>query len=140
MNYFKASHTLIERRLNDAKYRKHAVLCLSINTKLSDSDRGSNTEYTPTSYYMWNTRSHEQLLFIFPTKVSLTTIKVHYYSDRVRGRPRLRLYAVPDDIDVWNLLPISAPIFVGPDTSIPPGGEPKGVNTSHSNPSPNSKL
>ena len=102
------------------------IHCDGEQLKLSDSDRGSNTEYTATSYYVWNTGSHEQLLFTFPTRVSLTTIKVHYYSDCVRGRPRLILYAVPDDFDVWNL-PTGALIFVGPGTeSIPPGGEPTG--------------
>jgi hypothetical protein len=91
---------------------------------LSDSDRGSNTDYIATSYYEWNTGSAEQLLFIFPTRVSLTTITLHYYSDSVRGRPRLRFYAVPDDFDVWDIL-ASGNRYVGI-VSVPPGGEPAG--------------
>ena len=39
---------------------------------------------------------------MFPTRVNLTTITLHYYSDNDRGLPRLRLYAVPDDFDVWD--------------------------------------
>ena len=92
--------------------------------KLSDSDRGSNTEYTATSYYEWSGGSYEQLLFIFPTKVSLTTITLHYYSDSVRGLPRLTFYAVPDDFDVWDALTTNIR-YVGVD-SVPPGGEPAG--------------
>ena len=90
---------------------------------MSDSDSGSNTEYTATSYYEWNARGYAQLLFIFPIRVSLTIITLHYYSDSVRGRPRLRFYAVPDDFNVWDS-PVGAP-FVGI-VSIPRGGEPTG--------------
>ena len=46
-----------------------------------------------------------QLLFIFPTRVNLTTITLHYYSDSQRGLPRLRFYAAPDDFDVWDTPP-----------------------------------
>ena len=92
--------------------------------KLSDSDRGSNMEYIATSYYVWNAGSAEQLLFIFPTRVSLTAITLHYYSDSVRGRPRLRFYAVPDDFDVWDTLTLGNP-YRGI-ASVPPGGEPAG--------------
>ena len=56
---------------------------------------------------MWNAgTSAHQLLFIFPTRVNLTTITLHYYSDNVRGLPRLRFFAVPDDFDVWDALSI----------------------------------
>ena len=92
--------------------------------KLSDSDRGSSTEYTATSYYVWSAGGAQQLLFIFPTRVSLTTITLHYYSDSVRGIPKLRFYAVPDDFDVWEALTSGTP-FVGV-ASVPPGGEPAG--------------
>ena len=46
-----------------------------------------------------------QLLFIFPTRVNLTTITLHYYSDSQRGLPQLRFYAAPDDFDVWDTPP-----------------------------------
>ena len=99
------------------------IYCDGDQLKLSDSDRGSNTEYTASSYYVWSAGSHEQLLFIFPTRVSLTTITLHYYSDSDRGRPRLNFYAVGDNFNVWDGLTNIR--FVGKD-SIPPGGEPAG--------------
>ena len=46
-----------------------------------------------------------QLLFIFPTRVNLTTITLHYYSDSQRGLPRLRFIAAPDDFYVWDAPP-----------------------------------
>jgi membrane-bound inhibitor of C-type lysozyme len=97
------------------------IHCDGGQLKLSDSDRGSNTKYTATSYYVWTTGSAEQLLFIFPTTVSLTTITLHYYSDSVRHRPRLRFYYVPDDFDVWDI-PTSANRYVGI-PEIPLGGD-----------------
>jgi hypothetical protein len=100
------------------------INCDGDQLKLSDSDRGSNTEYTATSYYVWTAESSEKLLFIFPTRVSLTTITLHYYSDSVRGRPRLRFYAVPDDFNVWDA-PTTSNAYAGFD-SVPPGGEPAG--------------
>ena len=100
------------------------MYCNGTQLKLSDSDRGSNTEYTATSYYAWNAGRIDQLLFTFPTRVSLTTITLHYYSDSVRGRPRLRFYAVPENFNVWNTL-TSNP-YKGID-SLPQGGEPAGV-------------
>ena len=92
--------------------------------KLSDSDRGSNTEYTPDSYYVWSDGSDGQLLFIFPTRVSLTTITLHYYSDSVRGLPQLRLYAVSDDFDVWDALISVNPHDIKEVASVSSGGEP----------------
>ncbi len=96
---------------------------------MSDSDRGSNTEYTATSYYVWTSGSAEQLLFIFATRVSLTSITLHYYSDSIRGLPRLRFYAVPDDFDIWDALTTGNP-YVGIG-SVPPGetGGHMNVNT-----------
>ena len=100
------------------------IHCDGDQLKLSDSDRGSNTEYTATSYYVWPAGSAEQLLFIFPTTVSLTTITLHYYSDSDRGLPRLRFYAVPDDFNVWDAPTSGSPY--GGIVSVPPGGEPAG--------------
>ena len=76
---------------------------------MSDSDGGSNAGYTDTSHYVWSAGSDGQLLFIFPTRVSLTTITLHYYSDSVRGRPRLRFYAVSDDFNIWDTPTTSTP-------------------------------
>jgi hypothetical protein len=86
--------------------------CDGEQLKLSDSNRGSNTEYTSTSYYVWTSGSAEQLLFIFSTRVSLTTITLHYYSDSIRGLSRLRFYAVPDEFDIWDIPTLGTP-FVG---------------------------
>jgi hypothetical protein len=72
---------------------------------------------------VWTAGSVGQLLFIFPTRVSLTAITLHYYSDSVRGRPHLRFYDVSDDFNVWDE-PVGAP-FIGID-SFPSGVEPTG--------------
>ena len=100
------------------------IHCDGQQLKLSDSDRGSNMEYTATSYYVWSAGSDGQLLFTFPTRVSLTTITLHYYSDSVRSRPRLRFYAVPDDFNVWDTLTSGTPY--ASITSLQLGGEPVG--------------
>ena len=100
------------------------VHCDGEQLKLSNSGRGFNTGYTSTSYYVWTTGSADQLLFIFPTRVSLTTITLHYYSDSDRGLPRLRFYAVPDEFDVWNAVTAGNPY--GGAALVPPDGEPAG--------------
>ncbi len=67
-----------------------------------------------------------KLLFIFPTRVSLTTITLHYHcdSDNFQHLPRLRFYAILDDFDVWDALTTSTP-YVDV-ASVPPGGKPAG--------------
>jgi hypothetical protein len=102
---------------------EHYIHCDGILLKLTDNNRGQE-QYQRSEYYWWRDGSDEQLLFIFPTRVSLTTITLHYYSDSVRGFPRLRFYAVPDNFDVWDALTSGNP-FVGL-ASVPPGGEPAG--------------
>jgi hypothetical protein len=102
---------------------EHYIQCDGTQLKLVDSNFGQE-QYQSSEYYQWSTGNDEQLLFIFPTRVSLTTITLHYYSDSVRGRPRLRFYAVPDDFDVWNV-PTSGTPLVGI-ASVPPGGVPTG--------------
>ena len=98
--------------------------CDGEKLKLSDSDRGLNMEYTATSYYEWTADSDGQLLFILSERVSLTNITLYYYSDSVRGRPRLRFYAVPDDFNVWDAPTTNTPrVDVA---SVQPGGEPAG--------------
>ena len=90
---------------------------------MTDSIFGKE-QYLPTDYYVWSAASYGQLLFIFPTRVSLTTITLHYYSDSDRGCPRLRFYAVPDDFDVWEA-PTTDTRYVGV-ASVAPGGESAG--------------
>ena len=97
--------------------------CDGTQLKLADSNVGQE-QYQRANYYQWPAGSDGRLLFIFSTRVSLTTIILHYYSDGVRGRPRLRFYAVPDDFDIWDALTSSTP-YVGI-ASVPPGGEPAG--------------
>ena len=99
------------------------IHCNGTQLKLTDSNYGQE-QYQPTDYYMWSSTSAELLLFIFPTRVSLTTITLHYYSDSGRGLPRLGFYVVPDDFDVWDAPSISYP-FVDV-ASVPLGGEPIG--------------
>ncbi len=102
---------------------EHYIRCDGTQLKLTDSNFGRE-QYQATDYYVWSTGSDGELLFIFPTRVSLTTITLHYYSDSIRGRPRLRFYAVPDDFDVWDALTTSIQ-FVSI-ALVPPGGEPAG--------------
>ena len=98
--------------------------CDGTQLTLANTNIGQE-QYQPTGYYVWSAGSHgEQLLFIFPTRVSLTTITLHYYSDSVRGLPRLIFYAVPSDFDIWELPTTSYPhVDV---VAVPPGGEPVG--------------
>ena len=93
----------------DGDMRIIYIHCNGDQLKLSDSDSGSNNDYTPASHYAWIDGSDGQLLFTFPTRVSLTTITLHYYSDSHRGLPRLRFYAVPDDFDVRDAPTTSYP-------------------------------
>ena len=104
-------------------YTEQYTYCDGTQLKLTDSDLGRG-QYQTSDYYVWLADSDKQLLFIFPTVVSLTTIILHYYSDSVQGLPRLRFYAVPDDFDVWNGIVTSYP-YVDV-TSVPAGGEPAG--------------
>jgi hypothetical protein len=99
------------------------IHCVGTQLKLADSNFGQQ-QYQSTDYYVWSAGSDEQLLFIFPTRVSLTTITLHYYSDSVRSRPRLRFYAVPDDFDVWDAITTGTP-YAGV-AEVQPGGEPAG--------------
>ena len=97
--------------------------CDGTQLRLSDSDLGSE-QYSSSDYYVWNNGSTSQLLFIFPTRVNLTTITLHYYSDNIRGLPRLRFFNVSYDFSVWNALSAS---FSRVDiAAVPPGGEPAG--------------
>jgi hypothetical protein len=104
-------------------HRDDYIHCDGTQLKLTDSNFGQE-QYQNSDYYVWNTMSGEQLLFIFSTRVSLKAITLHYYNDSPRGRPRLRFYAVPDDFDIWNALTSSNP-YVSV-SSVPPGGDPEG--------------
>ena len=99
------------------------IHCDGTQLKLTDSNFGQE-QYQTSDYYVWSSWSGDQLLFIFPTRVSLTTITLHYYSDNFRGLPRLSFYAVPDGFDVWDVPTTSYPsVDVA---SVTPGGEPAG--------------
>ena len=104
-------------------FTQEYIHCNGTQPRLTDSNLGQE-QYSSGVYYVWSARRDELLLFIFPTRVSLTTITLHYYSDSVQGLPRLRFYAVPDDFDVWD-----APILGTPHVdvaAVPPGGEQAG--------------
>ena len=108
-------------------YSMEHIHCDGTQLKLADSDLGSEQPFSSSSHYQWSAGSYRQLLFIFPTRVSLTTITLHYYSDSVRGLPRLIFYAVPDDFMIWNA-PITITPYVGI-ASVPPDGESTGCRT-----------
>ena len=82
--------------------------CDGTQLQLTDSNLGQE-QYQIADYYQWIAERDDQLLFIFPTRVSLTTITLHYYSDSDRGFPRLTFYAVPDNLDIWDALSIGNP-------------------------------
>ena len=105
-------------------YKHNYNHCDGSQLRLTDSDLGSE-QYNSSDYYVWNAGSSgHQLLFIFPTRVKLTTITLHYYGDSTRGLPRLRFSAVPDDFDVWNATTASySRLDIA---AVPPGGEPAG--------------
>ena len=101
------------------------IHCDGTQLRLTDSNLGQEQYQAAAYYYWWSTGSDAQLLFIFPTRVSLTTITLHYYSDSIRqGLPRLRFYAVPDDFDIWDAPRTSYPRVVV--AAVPPGGGPAG--------------
>ena len=106
--------------LQEGVYTDQYTHCDGTQRKLTDTDLGQE-QYLAIDYYVWPAGSDGQLLFIFPTAVSLTTITLHYYSDNHRGLPRLRFYAVPDDFDIW-----STPTTSYSRVIVPPGEEPAG--------------
>ena len=76
------------------------IHCNGTQLRLSDSEVGPQCQYDPSYYYEWSAGTvPRQLLFIFPTRINLTTITLHYYCDSQRGLPPLRFYAVADDFD-----------------------------------------
>ena len=99
------------------------IHCDGTPLKLADANLGSE-QFSSSNHYQWPAGSDGQLLFTFPARVSLTTITLHYYSDRDRGLSRLRVYPVPDDFDVWGALAQGNP-YAGIN-ALPPGGEPAG--------------
>ena len=100
------------------------IHCDGTPLRLTDSNIGSE-QYTTSDYYVWpNETRSSPLLFIFPTRVNLTTITLHYYHTSGRGLPSLRFYAVPDDFDVWDA-PTSRYSHVDV-AAVPPSGESAG--------------
>ena len=104
-----------EGPLESGLHRSDYFHCDGTKLLLTDSYFGSEM-YNEADYFKWRVNSETgQLLFIFSTRVNLTTITLHYYSDSTRGLPRLRFYAVPDYFDVWD-----APITMYPYVDIVP--------------------
>ena len=109
--------------LQENVFTEQYTHCDGTQLKLTDLDLGQE-QYQISDYYVWLAGSDAQLLFIFSTRVSLTTITLHYYSNSVQGLPRLIFYAVSDDFDVWDTPTTSHPhVDVA---SVQPGGEPAG--------------
>ena len=94
----------------------------NLNWLIVTLDQINSVVVVTTSGVMWGVGNC--CSYVFPTRVSLTTITLHYYSDSVRGLPRLRFYAVPDDFDVWDGPTTSYPLVNV--VTVPPGGEPAG--------------
>ena len=100
------------------------IHCNGTQLRLTDSDLGEE-QYSSSYYYEWRAGIvTRQLLFIFPTRVNLTTITLHYYSDSQRGLPRLRFIAAPDDFDVWDAPPGNS--RYADIAAVPPGAESAG--------------
>ena len=109
--------------LQSGEFSDQYIHCDGSQLKLTDSNLGQE-QYSSGVYYAWPAGRDRLLLFIFPTRVSLTTITLHYYSDSDRGLPRLSFYAVPDDFDVWDTPTTGIPrVDVA---AVSPGGEPAG--------------
>ena len=104
-------------------FTEEYIHCDGTQLILADSDLGSE-QYSTSDYYVWPIRRAGQLLFIFPTRVSLTTITLHYFSDSDRGLSRLRFYAVSDQFNVWDAPTASTP-YVDV-AAVLPGGETAG--------------
>ena len=109
--------------LQSGDHPEDFIHCSGTQLKLTDSTFGQE-ECRIRDYYVWSADKDGRLLFIFPTGVSLTTITLHYYSDNIRGLPRLRFYAVPDDLDIWTVPAIATPRI--DTTEAPRNGEPAG--------------
>ena len=110
--------------LNQHVFTENYIHCSGTQLRLADSYLGSD-QYNSSDYYVWNAgASIRQLLFIFPTRVNLTSITLHYYSDSVKGLRRLRFFAVPDDFEVWDA-PTASYNYTSV-AAVPPGGEPAG--------------
>ncbi len=91
--------------IHSGSHPEDFIHCNGTQLKLADSIRFFGQEwYRTKDFYVWSVDRDGRLLFIFPARVSLTTITLHYYSDNFRGLPRLRFYAVPDDFNVWVAL------------------------------------
>ncbi len=99
------------------------IHCNGTQLKLADSYLGQE-QYWSSDYYVWRADRNGKILFIFSTRVSLTTVTLHYYTDNIRGLSRLRFYAVPDSFDVWHVPTISTPTVDV--ASVQPGREPAG--------------
>ena len=84
------------------------IHCNGTQLRLADSNLGSE-QYTDDDYYVWDSEALKggELLFIFPTRVNLTTITVHYYSDNIRGFPHVTFFDVEDDYDIWDTARVS---------------------------------
>ena len=106
--------------------------------RLTDSQLGSE-QYNSSDYFVWNNEtSGGHLLFIFPTRVNLTTITLHYYSDNIRGFgfPCMKFSAFPDDFKLWDRIGTSSEANIDAPWPVPPDGEstgPRSVSVNHVN-------
>ena len=99
---------------------EYYIHCDGTQLQLADSNFRQQ-QYRDKDYYEWNANKDGQLLFIFPTRVSLTTITLHYYRDNFRSLPRLRFFVVPDGFNIWNATTTDTPCVDV--AAVSPGGK-----------------
>ena len=117
MNYLPGSATA-------GIHPENYIHCNGTQLILTDSNLGSE-QYSSSEYYVWPAGARSsQLLFIFPSRVNLTTITLYYYSDSTRNLPKLRFFTVPDNFDIWDS-PTASHRYVE-HSAVPTGGEPAG--------------
>ena len=108
------------------------IHCDGIPLRLADSDYGSEPyNVNSTEYYVWDAETrYRRFLLIFPTRVDMALITLHYYSDSMRGVPHLIIYPIaePDHFYVWDSLTINdVHLLLG---LAPPGSQPGHRNVS----------
>ena len=86
---------------SDVDLSERYTHCNGTQLRLTDSELGPEKSINYSLYYEWG-KGTTQLLFIFSTRVNLTTITLHYYSGGQYSLPSLTFYAVPDNFYVWN--------------------------------------
>ena len=79
------------------------IHCDGTQLRLTDSDFG-NEQYTVSDHYVWPTGTLTgRLLCIFSSRVTFSTITLHYFRHSDRGLPRMRFFTVSDDLYISGM-------------------------------------